>query len=735
MSAAFTSMYPQATVALVPAQAAEDCLKSVPIDKTEDLALIEEMKYYINWQSNLAYLLDPPEGYAGDRVDTHDEIERITNDLENDKYENEYTLMFDLQSVITKSYDFHFAFAPDITQVFRFRRGNIGRGLLDEFALVSVSKDGKELPKLYNYYDIIVGEEEGWTPSPVSQINNQSAEDYVQQWSTNFVFHEDHARYNMLFPSQPQQSMGERLNQFGRSFIPDGDYTTVKHENGTINQYINNAIIELDVFEGVEDGDTFFQRFCNLGPPQTSSRKRSAKRDLIQEITESVKYPTKAKRQSTAEATPTGFPAPEMYHSEGVVGGYYLTSQGYTDVAVLSVPSFMPSTAEGPLEFQEKVGSFLQDATKAGKKKLVIDLRGNGGGMVFLGYDMFKQLFPSEDPYGASQFRANDAFDGVGKALSELFDQEGITFNEVLADYQAKGVESTLAVAWQSIFNWRLPLSTDNKNFTSWEEFFGPHERHNDKWTTVSRKDLNNPFSDDLGLDVTGYGERISALNKDQPFTADNIVLLQDGGCGSTCAVFSEFMKAQGNVQQVVVGGTPKTGPMQGVAGSKGSQVYTWTQVFLEAYRVYDLLPDQQEEFNKTELGALVNAQRPLMRSAYGATGQTQSVVNLRDNIRMNDEDVTPLEFVYEAADCRLFYTGDMVRDVEAVWKKAADARWGNTKDVCVEDSTGHASSLSGGAKPQQGNQGSTKDSAAVNLGGSGFLTAAAIGFFALFMM
>lgn len=198
MSAAWRSMYPTATAVLVPAQAAEDCLKSVPVDKTEDLALIEEMNLYINWQSNLAYLSDPPEGYARDRVDTHAEIDRITNDLKNDKYKDEYSLMFDLQSTIAKSYDFHFVFAPDITQIFNFRRGNVGMGLVDEFALVSVSKDGKELPKLYNYYDVIVGEEEGWTPSPVSQINNQSAEDYIQQWSTNFVYHEDHARYNML---------------------------------------------------------------------------------------------------------------------------------------------------------------------------------------------------------------------------------------------------------------------------------------------------------------------------------------------------------------------------------------------------------------------------------------------------------------------------------------------------------------------------------------------------------
>jgi hypothetical protein len=84
-------------------------------------------------------------------VDIIDEINNIRKDLEDDKYDDEYTLLSDISTAITKCYDFHFGFRPDIRNVFRFRRGNIGAGLMDEFAIVSVSSDGKELPKLYNY--------------------------------------------------------------------------------------------------------------------------------------------------------------------------------------------------------------------------------------------------------------------------------------------------------------------------------------------------------------------------------------------------------------------------------------------------------------------------------------------------------------------------------------------------------------------------------------------------------
>ncbi|ORY07131.1 hypothetical protein BCR34DRAFT_28177 [Clohesyomyces aquaticus] len=711
MSSAFMSMYPSATAALVPAQPAQDCLRSVPLQKEEDLLLIEEMTYYISWQSNLAYLVDPPDGYTEDRVEIVKEIKRIHTDLGDDKYDNEYDIQYDLSMALTKSYDFHLAWSPDILRnVFEFRRGNVGRGLLDEFALISVSSDGKALPKLYNYYDIMVAANEGWTPSPVKTINGKDAEQYVQNFSTTFVYHEDHARYNRLFPNQAGISHGQRVNQFGRTHFADGEFTIVKHENNSEYKYINNAIVPKDYFDDVEDGETFFAKFCNLGPPQQSAKKRS---------------PTIEQR---AEATATGYPKAEILHSESVIGGYYLNGKGYDDVAVLSVPSFSPETQKGPEEFQDLTGTFLTNAVKAGKKKLVIDLRANGGGRVFLGYDLFKQLFPSEEPYGATRFRANEAFDFTGRSMTEVL--KGFTYEQAVADFQKNGLQSDLGMAWQSIFNYKLPNTIDNKNFTSWEDYFGPHVFNKDNFTSVSRKDLYNFFSDDLTLDVTGYRTRANKLNKNQPFQADNIVLLQDGGCGSTCAVFSEFMKTQGSVQQVVIGGKPTTGPMQGVAGSKGAQVYTFTDVSNEATIAYKNLPSYQEALNKTELGALVYSFRPLMRTAYQESGQSMSVINLRDNMRINDTSNIPLEFIYEAADCRLFYTDAMIRDVTNVWKKAVDARWGDAKSVCVEGSTGHKSSLSGGtpsAKPK------AKTGSSSRLGGlSETLLVVVVGFVAL---
>lgn len=160
MSAEYMSMFPQATQALVPAKAAADCLATVPIDVEENKALIKELQLYLGWQSNLAFLAKPPKDYKIDRVDTVAQLSKIYDDLDDGKYEDEWTLQRDMRLAFDQSYDFHLNWNPDILEVFEFKRGNVGYGLMDEFGLVSVSKDGKAVPEIYNYCEI-----SHWTPS------------------------------------------------------------------------------------------------------------------------------------------------------------------------------------------------------------------------------------------------------------------------------------------------------------------------------------------------------------------------------------------------------------------------------------------------------------------------------------------------------------------------------------------------------------------------------------------
>ena len=75
----------------------------------------------------------------------------------------------------------------------------------------------------------------------------------------------------------------------------------------------------------------------------------------------------------------------------------------------------------------------------------------------------------------------------------------------------------------------------------------------------------------------------------------------------------------------------------------------------------------------------------------------------MKDNLRQNDPSKTPLQFVYEAADCRMFYTKEMVGDVTAVWKGVVDRMFRNGTAKCVEGSIGDESSVSGGGQRKAG--------------------------------
>lgn len=102
-----------------------------------------------------------------------------------------------------------------------------------------------------------------------------------------------------------------------------------------------------------------------------------------------------------------GYPSPFIREPNNLNSGYFLEGEGYDDVAVLAVPSFVGSL-EDELPFQKVNTFFLNEAVARGKKKLIIDVSANAGGTILQGYDLFKQLFPSILPYGATRFRAHE---------------------------------------------------------------------------------------------------------------------------------------------------------------------------------------------------------------------------------------------------------------------------------------------------------------------------------------
>lgn len=177
------------------------------------------------------------------------------------------------------------------------------------------------------------------------------------------------------------------------------------------------------------------------------------------------------------------------------------------------------------------------------------------------------------------------------------------------------------------------------------------------------------------GINITGYGPLANA-SKEQPFKAENIVLLTDGYCASTCTIFSEFLTKQGGVKTIALGGRSNNNPIQAIGGVKGTNNYGYAYIQVQAQAAV-LLAENQSVYNTSVLREYYD--EIVFNRAAVSPG-----VNVRDGLKYEDDSGIALQFIYEEADCRLFYTPEMTVDITAVWKSAADAQWGGS-GKCVK--------------------------------------------------
>lgn len=135
-------------------------------------------------------------------------------------------------------------------------------------------------------------------------------------------------------------------------------------------------------------------------------------------------------------------------------------------------------------------------------------------------------------------------------------------------------------------------------------------------------------------------------------------------------------MHHEAGVKTVVVGGQPQLlGPMQAVAGSRGAREYESDSLDVDI-------------FGAASLNSSVSSQLP---DRYIDFYLDTANINLQDQVRRGEN--FPLQFAYEAANCRIYHTIDTIFNMTALWHRAAQATWANPS-LCVKYSTNHPSSI-----------------------------------------
>ncbi|KAL2063874.1 hypothetical protein VTL71DRAFT_4368 [Oculimacula yallundae] len=620
---------------LVPAQLGYDCLQSVPLHKTEALAFVDSLLPYMEWQSSLADIKSPPADYAYPGVDVTKKVANIKHKLQHNKYTNEYSYMLDIYKTVVSAHDALFDVKPDILYAaLTFIRPQ-------NLALVSYSQDGLQLPKIYVRDDV-----KATSQSAVKFINGVRASQYIDKLiGSSSGFPDRDAGYNSYFYStalEASQSTFGEFQGFGSgALIFDGPTTTLTFENGTSATYENQARVRNN-FKNVTDGESFYQHFCSgfaLPYPDSTAATTSPPRRYA--------YPT----QMTDKA-------------EDSIVGYYMDAPGYTDIAVLSILDWSPNSVTA---FQAIAETFLARA-KADNKKVILDLSSSSGGYYFLAYDLFKQFFPSLSVHDYARVRSHTAFTAMTRIAS------GPHF----ASYNARNATADEIAIAESVFNYaHFEVSINNTNFPTYESKYGPILHAGDNFTDIMRFNLSNPrissLTDGFGLQITGLGSRANYTQS--PFAASDVVILTDGVCVSPCPLFVTNMAQQGNVKTVVVGGRPSLTSMQSAGGTKGLESWEMGTVWDFAQVMFTFSPTAAQknvlktlgEISLNRLLSSLISFRDIITPGQVGTGEGKGVGS---------------NFVREEADCRLFYTRDMVADQRELWKKVADVTWRGKKCV-----------------------------------------------------
>ncbi|GKU03724.1 peptidase s41 family protein [Fusarium langsethiae] len=626
------------------------CLMSVPLDKKRDLELLDYLEPLIGFQSTLEILADPPEEYLFPGVDVLGGFDIIRSKLENNKYKTQYEVMADLRSIFAAAYDGHFDYPPALLNAFMYVR----RGIDFE----SVSSNGIRLPYIFSRIDSDRGNHGllDYTPSAVKSIDGTPIVEWLEEDASRLTAgaQDPDAQYNALFSSVPRNAAGSSPSTLITQYeIPDT--YTIEFHNGT-KKVVQNEIVILPTvdFSGIESGEDFHQ-YIEVMPTNMTSKEPVNERRSTQESSKFI----------------PGYPIPIAKHSANSIAAYFLDGKGYEDTAVLSILSFAPlglDLANPPpgfrltkfiLEGQAVVLELIRKAKAAGRDKLIIDMSANGGGSVVLAQLIYRLLFPDGKFTGWDRYRANAALEAASEA-----------------DYDS------LVGALITRSNY-YPVGVDGKAIETGKDFFGPYTVKGENVTAAFQTDKTVPWEPSIPAYINGFDPEMKALVEEAPFKPEDILIVTDGICASACGILTGLLTRNYDIRTLALGGRPLKQAMQAMGGVKGTllnfnqdivsamaQVQAGASADKEALSILSDASASIPSSSNPPLLPLPNAGR--VNSLNGYT---------EDNLKGY-----PVQFRYEAANCRLFYTQLMSASPTAIWRRARGVAW--NEEPCVPGST-----------------------------------------------
>ncbi|UKZ74897.1 hypothetical protein TrVFT333_002567 [Trichoderma virens FT-333] len=620
------------------------------------LSFVDEYTKYLQWQSTTEILRNPPKGSLSATVDLFGGMANIRERAAANLYQSQYDFDLDLDHLLGFANDGHLSIQP-CSFVIPF---------INPISLVSLSKDGVSIPQIYTSTDGTLLASGNTDVSPVILINGVGTEVYLEELSENVGLQDPDARYNSMLANVPISRDGSP-NPGGFSFFgtfPGVHEFNLTFANGTEASFPLSAGISTTVGDFTfQSGDELWKAVCD--PASAKTEKRS-----IQDIKKKVK---RADGDAKELPAPETYPKPTVKDPFNLLVGYLPDDSALKDVAVLTVPTFETSGDGLPDDqiknFALEAQDFVHKAVAAGRSKIIIDVTNNGGGVVDSGFGLVSIFFPNMTIFSATRFRSVPATQFVIETINRVKNPRDSPLSNL------------------GFFVPELIKPDQKSTFKSVNDFQGPFYATGVPSTAiVAENDFIETDSKTAPINIFGLGGGLNGTSP--PFKPENIVILTDGQCSSTCTIFINHMIPYG-VRVFASGGRPQNGPMQGIGGVKGSQVLdiaTISAIYDEANGLVQNATDAKKPlFTDKEYAVFSGAiPTPLEKLPIRLNGGS---FNFRNAFApFNDQ--LPTHFIYQPADCRLFYTAEMLAKPELLWVNAANAAW--AKGACAYASTSH---------------------------------------------
>lgn len=396
-------------------QVAQDCLNEIPFYFDLATGVLEELRKYIQFQSTLEALKNPPDTYKSPPIDIIGGLDDIADKASAKEYTSHYEFETDINNLLRSANDGHLFVAFCTYGFFQF-----SRPASDQIALVSIN--GTDIPELYLVSDIeIAGLDD---VSSIATINAQDAFEYLTGFAANQSSQDPDARLNTLFPSYAAGATGNAdlsvgAFLFNNGIWPGSNITVIEFKNGSTQDIPTRASLSLSSFANITNGQDMFEAYC-LPSSGTSSSFSSATEPTESGTPTATEGPSSSSSVSpTFTAGPSGYPEPKFRDPYNQILGFDVDDS----TAVMMIPTFEggPQFPDNQSTvFSDTATKIVNDAVASGRTHLIIDISSNGGGNIDRAFNLFKLFFPSEFPYSATRFRRHESADLLAKVLGTL---------------------------------------------------------------------------------------------------------------------------------------------------------------------------------------------------------------------------------------------------------------------------------------------------------------------------